>query len=85
MGLVLQGMLNEQQSHFQVQDCLESIMSSIPEHEEDLRKVLEQQSADVLAGWLQAEDALKQLQRERVITKTARDTGERSTESANET
>lgn len=85
MGLVLQGKLNEQQFHFQVQDCLESIMSSIPEHEEDLRKVLEQQSGDVLAGWLQAEDALKQLQSERVKTKTARDTGERSTESANET
>lgn len=36
------------------------IVKTIPEHEEDLKRVLEQQSSDVLAGWLQAEDALRQ-------------------------
>ena len=35
------------------------IFNSIPEHEEELRRVLEQQSAGVLEGWLQTEDALK--------------------------
>lgn len=34
-------------------------MKGIPEHEEDMRRVLEDQSADVLAGWLRAEDTLK--------------------------
>ncbi|XP_050712780.1 protein Aster-A-like isoform X3 [Eriocheir sinensis] len=74
-----------QESYFQVQDSLEGIVKSIPEHEEDLRKVLEQQSADVLAGWLQAEDALKKLQSESFLTNIARDTEARPTESANET
>lgn len=68
-----------------MQDSLEGIVKSIPEHEDDLRKILEQQSADVLAGWLQAEDALKQLQSEGVLTIRARDTGAPSAESANET
>lgn len=44
----------------EVQESLEIIVKNIPEHEEDLKRVLEQQSEEVLAGWLQAEDALKE-------------------------
>ena len=36
------------------------IVSTIPEHEENLKRVLEQQSEEVLHGWLQAEGALTQ-------------------------
>ncbi|KAG0724938.1 GRAM domain-containing protein 1A [Chionoecetes opilio] len=44
----------------EVQETLEMIAKSIPEHEEELRRVLEEQSAEVLAGWMQAEEALQQ-------------------------
>lgn len=44
----------------EVQKSLEMIVNTIPEHEENLKRVLEQQSEEVLQGWLQAEGALTQ-------------------------
>ncbi|XP_063885702.1 protein Aster-B-like isoform X1 [Scylla paramamosain] len=44
----------------EVQKSLEMIVSTIPEHEENLKRVLEQQSEEVLQGWLQAEGTLTQ-------------------------
>lgn len=43
-----------------MQQSLEAIVKSIPEHDENMKKILEQESANVLDSWLQTEDALKQ-------------------------